>query len=440
MKKWTQGTLSLLLVSSVLVAGCSSRTGQAGGEAPKTEPPVKTEATKPAPSTGGAKSKLSVYSTVNDPPVQTIYREIGEAFKKENPDIDVELQFPGTEYENLLKVKMAANDLPDVFDTHGWAQIRYGKYLADLRGEAWASQMTDTIKNVVTDKDGKVYALVISEAKDGIVYNADLLKQYSIQPPKTYDELMAAAEKIKTESKGDVTPFYFSGIDNWMIGSYLDLFATSAFISPPKNDADALMNNTFDWNKWADLSQKLMDLQKKGYLNKDALTAKYSDMPKLFANGKVAFALSGPSFADEVSKVNANLKMGYIPVPSMVAGDTPNFSGGERNTMGIFKDTKRMEESKKLVAFFAKKENMTKIANSTKLPPGLKGVEANHNFSAFYKEFENTRVFPYFDRVYLPNGMWDVMCKQGTELLADRITPQQFAQNMKQEVERLRKK
>lgn len=38
MKKWTQGTLFLLLVSSVLVAGCSSRTGQAGGEAPKTEP------------------------------------------------------------------------------------------------------------------------------------------------------------------------------------------------------------------------------------------------------------------------------------------------------------------------------------------------------------------------------------------------------------------
>lgn len=82
MKKWTQGTLFLLLVSSVLVAGCSSRTGQAGGEAPKTEPPAKTEAAKPAPSTGGAKSKLSVYSTVNDPPVQTIYREIGEAFKK----------------------------------------------------------------------------------------------------------------------------------------------------------------------------------------------------------------------------------------------------------------------------------------------------------------------------------------------------------------------
>lgn len=158
---------------------------------------------------------------------------------------------------------MAANDLPDVFDTHGWAQIRYGKYLADLRGEAWASQMTDTIKNVVTDKDGKVYALVISEAKDGIVYNADLLKQYSIQPPKTYDELMAAAEKIKTESKGDVTPFYFSGIDNWMIGSYLDIFSTSAFISAPKNDAEALMNNTFDWNKWADLSQKLLDLQRR---------------------------------------------------------------------------------------------------------------------------------------------------------------------------------
>jgi len=49
-------------------------------------------------------------------------------------------------------------------------------------------------------------------------------------------------------------------------------------------------------------------------------------------------------------------------------------------------------------------------------------------------------VFPYFDRVYLPNGMWDVMCKTGTALLAEQVTPQQFSEKMKQEVERLSNK
>ncbi|MDI5788653.1 hypothetical protein PO124_10375 [Bacillus licheniformis] len=29
--------------------------------------------------------------------------------------------------------QMAANDMPDLFDTHGWAKIRYGEYTADLK-------------------------------------------------------------------------------------------------------------------------------------------------------------------------------------------------------------------------------------------------------------------------------------------------------------------
>jgi len=40
--------------------------------------------------------------------------------------------------------------------------------------------------------------------------------------------------------------------------------------------------------------------------------------------------------------------------------------------------------------------------------------------------------------VYLPNGMWDVMCKNGQDLLAGGITPREFSENMKKEYERLR--
>jgi raffinose/stachyose/melibiose transport system substrate-binding protein len=229
-----------------------------------------------------------------------------------------------------------------------------------------------------------------------------------------------------------------SGVDNWTIGGYLDQFATSLLISPAKNDAQSLLDGTFDWNKWTPLAQSLLDMSKKGYINKDALTAKQSDMPSLFAQGKVAFAMGGPSFADDAYKVNPNVKIGYMPVPSMVAGDQPNFSGGERYTMGAWKDGKHLAEAKKLIDFFAKPENMSKIANATKLPSGLKNIESKHEFTQYYEEYASVRVFPYFDRVYLPNGMWDVMCKTGTALIAGGVTPEQFSQKMKTEYERLR--
>ncbi|MCY9517086.1 ABC transporter substrate-binding protein [Paenibacillus apiarius] len=418
--------VTVALAAVLLLAGCSSRSGDTKINADQSK------------KSSSAASRITVDSSVNDPVVQRVYKDIVEAFKQENPDIDVDLQFPGSEHDNILKVKMAANEMPDVFDTHGWAQVRYGNYLADLRDEAWVPELTDTIKDVVTDKDGKVYALVLSEAKDGFTYNADLLEKLDIPVPKTFDELMAAADKIVKATNGETVPFHFSGIDDWTIGQYFDLMATPLLISPENNEKEALLNGTFDWKKWTPLPEKFQEMHQKGYLNKDVITAKYSDASRQFAEGKVAFVMVNPSFAEEVRKINKDMKIGYMPVPSLVAGDEPSFSGGERFTMGIWKDSEKMEQAKKFLAFFAKPENMSKIANVTMLPPGLKGVEAQHEFSPYYEQYKDVRVFPYFDRVFLPSGMWDVVCKQGTELLAGRITPEKYSEVMKQEAERLR--
>lgn len=443
MNRQVKWVLAALLSVLLLLAGCSqpgdtgSGTTQTGSGTSSSQSGSSSSSSDSGGASGGDKKRISVYSTAADKAVQDVYKEISEAFMQENPDIEVDLQFPGSEYENILKVKMAANDLPDVFDTHGWAIIRYGNYLADLRDEPWVPQMTDTVRNVVTDENGKVHVLVLAEAKDGITYNADVLEKYGIEPPRTFDELMQAADKLVQESNGEVTPFYFSGIDDWMVGQFFDYFATSLLISPANNEADNLLNGTMDWDKWTPLAEKFLEMSQKGYINKDVLTAKYADMPALFAQGKVAFALFGPAFAAEVYKINPDAKIGYMPVPAWYADDEPNFSGGERYTMGAWKDSPYLEESKKLIAYFAKPENMAKFANVTKQPTGIQGVEADHEFMAYYDKYANIRVFPYFDRVYLPNGMWDVMCKSGTALLAGQMTPQQFSEKMKQEVERL---
>lgn len=62
-----------------------------------------------------------------------VLQEIAQKFMLANPNIKVDFSAPGAEYENIMKVKMASRHLPDVFATHGWARIRYGDFLADLR-------------------------------------------------------------------------------------------------------------------------------------------------------------------------------------------------------------------------------------------------------------------------------------------------------------------
>jgi ABC-type glycerol-3-phosphate transport system substrate-binding protein len=61
-----------------------------------------------------------------------VLEKIAKQFEKENPGIKIELSRPGKDYEKVMKIKMAAGDLPDVFSTHGWAVIRYGDFLLDL--------------------------------------------------------------------------------------------------------------------------------------------------------------------------------------------------------------------------------------------------------------------------------------------------------------------
>jgi raffinose/stachyose/melibiose transport system substrate-binding protein len=381
---------------------------------------------------------ITLFSTISDENLKDAMNSIVDEFEKENEGVTVQTNFPGGEYENLLKVKMAANDMPDVFDTHGWAQIRYGDYLEDLSTEAWAANLTETISPVLKDETGKVYALPLNEAKEGLSYNIDVLEQYGVEVPTTFDELMAASEKILKESNGEVTPFFFAGSDPWTIGQYFDYFATPLLISDAGHDeSQNLLNRTFDWSKWTFLPEQFKEMYDKGYINKDVLTAKYSDGPRLFAENKVAFAMYPPAFVTEAKKINPDTNAGLMPIPAIHEGDEPTFVGGERYTLGVWKDSEKKEQAKKLLAFFAETENLKKMAEASGLPAGISGVAADSMYKAYYDQYADVRVFPYFDRLYLPNGMWDVMTTLGQEVLSEAVTPKQYSERMKEEVERL---
>jgi raffinose/stachyose/melibiose transport system substrate-binding protein len=416
MKKLAVLLLIFLLIMSLI--GCKGNSEQTSGDQKD-------------------KVKLDVAVTIGEQSAKDTFLEIIKDFEKENPNIEVNVQFPGSNYENIMKMKMASNELPDLFDTHGWAIKRYGKYLADLSGEEWAANLSDSIKPVITDENGKVYAFPLNEAKEGVLYNIEVLEKYQIEPPRTFDELMAASEKIVKESNGKVTPFFFAGLDPGTIGQFFDYFATPLLISPKENHADELLNNTFDWSNWTYLSKKFKEMYEKGYINKDMLTSKYADEARLFAENKLAFALHGPASYADVKKINPNAKLGIFPIPSIYEGDEPTFVGGERFTLGLWKDSKHPEEAKKLLRFLAKEENVKKMADVTLSPSPFKNVEGGAEFAKYYEQYKDIRVFPYFDRVYLPNGMWDVICTNGQELIAGNITPKQFSENMEKEVKRL---
>jgi len=433
---------ALMLVA--MLAACATPTTPPPAAPQPTTPPAQNPTTPPAapvePTTPPAAEPVTISVMTNRIGEQAkLLEDIARQFEQENPDVKVDFSAPGKDYESLMKIKMAANDMPDVFSTHGWAKIRYGNFLADLRDEAWAANIDAAIKPAVTDESGMVYVLPMDQDKGGPVYNADILEEYGVSVPLTWDELLAACETIKTQSQGEVTCIHMGGADNWPVGQYYDFFSTPAAISPQANDAAALLDGSYDWTKYTVVSENLLGLQEKGYLNVDVLTSKYSDSALAFAEGKAAFGFYGAFLCEEAMKTNPDLNCGLMPIPAIAGGDAPTLVGGEMTTWGIWKDSKHMEAAKRLVAYYAKPENITAVANSNKLPAGLSGVSFDAGYlTVYYEEYADLRVFPYFDRVYLPNGMWDVLYRNGQDVLAGGITPDQATENISKEYDRLR--
>lgn len=384
---------------------------------------------------------LTIYSTANDQGTQGVLKDISEAYIKEHPGVKLNWQFPGNDYENILKMKMAANDMPDLFDTHGWSKVRYGNFVADLSDQSWTANLSDSMKPIVTDDSGIVYTLPLNAAKDGLTYNKDVLDKFGIKPPETLDELIAAGMEIKQKSGSEVVPFYFSTTDAASLAQFFDYFATPLLISAPQNHAQELLDGTFDWNNWTPLAEKFKEMYDKGLMNEDVFTIRDTDRPQLFAEGKLAFVFSSPGFVPDALKINPDLKVGIMPVPSIVSGDQPTFSGGERFTLSAWKDGKHLETAKDVIAFFAKPENLKRISEISGTPTAMKGISPDLGiYTEYYERYKDIRVFPYFDRVYLPSGMWDVMQTTSAEILGGTMTPAESSKAYEEAVNRLKQK
>ncbi|GGH73700.1 raffinose/stachyose/melibiose transport system substrate-binding protein [Pullulanibacillus pueri] len=417
MKKFVIVVISLLVIS-VILSGCSKSGGSGSGS---------------------GKVTLTLYSTMNTDEAPKFKKVIAD-FEKEHPDIKINANFPGEDYEKLLRVKMAANEMPDLFDTHGWAIKRYGDYTADLSDMDWVKDMDEAMKPILTDDKGKVYAYPMNEAKDGLAYNKKLIEKYGITPPTTIDDFVKALETVKEKSNGKVTPLWIGGSEATAFGGIYDLMATPLLITDKDHDySKQLLDGSFDWSHYDKLSELLKQIKDEGLVNKDALTAKGTQATQLMAQGKIAFAFISGSFGPETTALNKDVQVGLLPTPAFYPNQKPVYTGGERYTVAVWKDSKHQKEAKEFIDFISQPKYVKQIAELSSLPPGLTNVKVDNYYSDDYNKYSDSPIVPYFDRVYLPSGMWDVMGKTGQDLFSGAKTPAQVSKQMGDEYTRLRK-
>lgn len=361
-----------------------------------------------------------------------------DEFMQENPNIRIELIPGSSEYEAVMKAKMASNDLPDLWTTHGWSVMRYSEYLTDLSDQAWVKDLHPSIKSVVTSSDNQVFVLPVDVDVAGVAYNMDIVEKAGVDVSqiKTWDDFFVAMDKVKNTG---VTPVHIGGKDNWTIGNFFDWVAPSIFVTDSNNyKGQELKDGEFSTETWNKAAELMLKLKQGEYINVDILTSTYPDSARALAEGSTAFEFYGNYVISEAYTYNPDARLGFFPVPAYYEGDEPSLISGERTAIGVWKDTPYAKEAKMFLEYLARPEVMAPLASANGIPAGLTTAESDTGkLKESYDRWKDAESFPYFDREFLPSGMWETMCSTGSGVLSGEMTVDDASNQMLEDFNKL---
>jgi multiple sugar transport system substrate-binding protein len=152
--------------------------------------------------------------------------ELVAKFERENPGIKIQAEsIPwggGNDYYTRLYAALVAGNAPDC----GMVKLANMSRLLEMRalepldaqlgGWSGTGDIADSLWNLHKAPDGKRYYLPLQYVVLYLYYRTDLFQQAGVQPPKTFEEFLAAA---KATTKGDVHGFGMrgggGGHDHW---------------------------------------------------------------------------------------------------------------------------------------------------------------------------------------------------------------------------------
>ncbi len=365
------------------------------------------------------------------------FTQICQDFMDLHPNTELEFVSYGKDYESLMKGKMAANDLPDVFATHGWAVKRYAEYLRPLNDLSLVANLSPAIIDTITTSDGDIVTVPLTIQMTGILYNKDVLAKAGwTEVPKNWDEFKQCCQDIKDIG---LTPIYMAGKNPGSMALFMDFVAPSFLTTwEEENYEQELYDGTFDWMLWDRVGGLLKDLSDAGYLNKDSNTADTFYIPQKLAYGECGFVFRYNENLAEAWEINPDAKLSFMPVPVAFEGDEPVTIIGEQDSFGIWNETENMELAVAFLEYLASKEVVEYFCNTVGDPSGLKS-DLNLGLAKEYTEYgDNYRAVPFFDREYFPSGIWGTMKSVGAGITSNEMSVREASQILEEAYNRLR--
>lgn len=325
----------------------------------------------------------------------------------------VDISEYGNDYESTMKTRMASNELPDVFVTHGWSILRYKEYLMDLSDQPWATDYDEGALGVIEDEGGEIYVMMTSAISNGTLVNFEVCEDAGVDPYaiKTWDDFTEACQKIKDAGYVPIGNVSNPGMLANIGGTY------TSYEGELAQDSEAMLDGTWDWESFRAELKMYQDWIEKGFFYDDVMTMNDTDLTQRWAENKTAFQVgNGPGFLVSAMELNPDGNYGLLPSFASADGGKMYIGTGEGEAFGIWKDSKNVDAAKQLLEFLSQPENAVTLSGSTGNTVCMKsamsqdqsyGLEVYQTMQSKYAEgevfYENL-----WDRQYMPSGMWPI--------------------------------
>ncbi len=318
-------------------------------------------------------------------------RLLVERWNAAHPDIPVKMQAlpAGRSSEEVLLASIVGGTTPDICSNilTGTVDrmVRAGALvrLSELEGfKAWVRERSPpgTLERYASS-DGGVYQLPYKANPQTLIVNRGLLARAGVEPPRTYSEFLAAAERLTVDVDGD------GRTDRWAIGlpvenTWFKRFDDIMPLYVAASGGRGLIEGEevlFGGEAMVGAVRFLGEIFARGYAPRSFFAG------PLFLQGKLAMV---PGSAPNIPKIEAQGDIDYdflhFPVPDGHEG--PVYSFGDIKSMVIFASTKRPKEAWAFARFLTSPEADLLLMQTTGQLPLRRELTSTEPFASHLRE------------------------------------------------------
>ncbi|WP_314587821.1 extracellular solute-binding protein [Paenibacillus terrigena] len=366
--------LCTLMITALMVpmfSACGSK-GSSDANQGQTAQPV-TQQEQKAEEKEPVTLKFPIWSTITEDLFTKL--DLVNEYKKEHPNVTIELELlKDTEYENTMKIRNSANELPDILPLKSSWLINFKDNIVPLDD-------LDAAKNNLFAADFKVgdhiYGVPESQFNEFVWYHKSIFQEYGLEIPKTWGEFVTAAKKIK--DGGKYMPFAMGGKDAWpnypfnefmpsLVAGDGDYWSTMATMDEPFTKGQAFY----------DAYAKIQELYNGKLMGPDPLGVGFDQSKLMFGSKQAAMIALGQWFGSDLKSMkDVDLNdVGAFLLPVRDSESDPfNTISMVDTFFTIPKTSKHPDEAKEFINWFFSDKWYSKYLTEAQLQSTVKDVK-----------------------------------------------------------------